>query len=363
MPAITRRSSTSYPVSILLAGIFAFQLAGIHAAELYFPPEDGEWETVTPAAVGWNAELLSQALDLAGERDSSGVVILHNGRIMGERYFSSPDNAVYQNYLQGYDARGAAIEDVASAQKSVIAVLTGMAQERGFLSIEDPVSDYLGEGWSNASAAQEKAITVEHLLSMSSGLDTEFGYVAEPDTEWLYNTPVYHSLARVLMAATGLERNELTINWISRPLGMTNTSWTPRPWAAAAIAVGLSTTARDLSRFGLMIQAGGKWGEQVILGDTEYLHDMLDSSQAMNPAYGYLWWLNGKEFVRNDGSSGVLIESAPDDLIAMQGAADRKLYLVPSLGLVITRLGYAGGLPGSSFNDAFWEALIRAAPE
>ena len=51
-----------------------------------------------------------------------------------------------------------------------------------------------------------------------------------------------------------------------------------------------------------------------------------------------------------------------DDLIAMQGAGDRKLYLVPSLNLIVTRLGFNGSQAGSRFNDVFWEALIQAAP-
>ncbi len=79
-----------------------------------------------------------------------------------------------------------------------------------------------------------------------------------------------------------------------------------------------------------MIQAGGRWGDQVIVGDTEYLSDMLSPSQSLNPAYGYLWWLNGQEFVlagsRVGGNrSGPLIPSAPPDLVAMQGRNDRKL--------------------------------------
>ena len=347
-------------VCILLTGMS-------QAAELYFPADDGSWETVTPASAGWDAELLDAALELAGTRDSTGVVVLHKGRIMAERYWDAPDVAAYQRLLQGYDDQGRAIEDVASAQKSVVATLTGMAQERGYLTIDDSVTNYLGEGWSQASREQERAITIRHLLSMTSGLATDFNFETEPGSKWLYNTPVYHALMRVLMAATGLDRNELTVGWISEPLGMHNTSWTPRPWADAAIATGLSTTARELARFGLMIQAGGQWGDEVIIGDQDFLAAMLSPSQSLNPAYGFLWWINGQDSARDPGaqarrSEGSLIPSAPDDLVAMQGAGDRKLYLVPSLDLVITRLGYTGAADGKSFNEAFWEALMKAAP-
>lgn len=356
---------TRHFAGLLLLGLLLTQ--SLSAAELYFPPNAGNWQKADPAAHGWNTGLLSAALDIAGQRNSSGVVILFNGRILAERYWEGPDSAVYKRFLQGEDAVGHAIEDVASAQKSVVAVLTGMAQERGYLDIDDPVSDYLGTGWSQATPAQEQAITIRHLLSMTSGLGTDFAFVASAGSRWLYNTPVYHSTMRVLVAATGLDRNELTVGWISEPLGMVNTSWTSRPWADAAIAVGLSTTARDLARFGLMIQAGGRWGDAQIIADQSFLTDMLSPSQSLNPAYGYLWWLNGQDFILGTGpaarrSDGAMISAAPADLVAMQGAGDRKLYLVPSMGLVISRLGYTGGEAGDSFNDAFWEALMRAAP-
>lgn len=354
-------------LNVLLA-ILCLQVAVTsHAAELYFPPDNGEWENVSPESAGWNADLLDAALDVAGSRDSSGVVILHKGRIMAERYWDAPQVAAYQQLLTGYDDLGHALEDVASAQKSVVATLTGMAQERGYLSIDDSVTDYLGAGWSQASPEQERAITIRHLLTMTSGLATDFSYEAEPGSKWLYNTPVYHALMPTLMAATGLSRNQLTVGWISAPLGMHNTAWTPRPWADAAIAVGLSTTAREMARFGLMIQAGGRWGDEVIIADQSYLDEMLSPSQSLNPAYGFLWWINGQDSAldpsaRARRSEGALIPSAPADLVAMQGAGDRKLYLVPSLNLVITRLGYTGAKDGVSFNEAFWEALMKAAP-
>ncbi|MEQ8953135.1 MAG: serine hydrolase domain-containing protein, partial [Gammaproteobacteria bacterium] len=203
--------SLSIPCALLLA---AFSLPAA-AADLYFPPDNDDWSIVAPQDVGWDPELLSAALDVAGERNSSGVVVLHNGRIMAERYWPAPDDAGYRNFVTGHDDDGHAIEDVASAQKSVVAILAGMAQERGYLDLDDPVSRYLGVGWSQATQVQEQAITIEHLLSMTTGLATDFTYAGPAGSRWLYNTPVYHSTMRVLMAATGLERNELTVEWLS----------------------------------------------------------------------------------------------------------------------------------------------------
>ena len=351
-----------------LSALLIFSIQWLYADDIYFPASDDAWEKVNPTELGWDADLLSEALDVAAQRDSSGVLILHNGRIMAERYWDVSNASVrYQNFVSGVDSKGRVIEDVASAQKNVVALLIGMAQQRGYLKLDDPASKYLGTGWSKATVEQEGAITIRHIMSMNSGLGTDFSYQAGPNTRWLYNTPVYHVLMRILSTATGLDRHMLTSQWITAPLGMDNSSWTPRPWASADIAVGFSTTARELARFGLMIQAGGRWHEQQLLDDSGYMQEMLTPSQSLNPSYGLLWWLNGQEFSLGAGpvatrKEGPLIAAAPTDLLAMQGALDRKLYLVPSLNLVVTRLGAAGGDDFYGFNEAFWQALMKAAP-
>jgi len=336
----------------------------------YFPPESGPWESVDPASVGWDAEKLSEALDVAGDRHSSGVVILHNGRILAERHWTLSDpSQAYKYYRQGVagvDSHGHAIEDVTSVQKSVTAVLVGIAQERGLLHLDDPVSKHLGAGWSQAAPQQEEAITLRHLLSMTSGLAKDMSFEADAGSMWRYNTFAYHSVMRVIEAVTGQDRNAITLEWLTSKLGMKASFWTPRPGADPTIAWGFSTTARELARFGLMIQAGGRWGDQVIIEDSEYLQEMRNSSQPLHPAYGYLWWLNGQEFLlgvddevtRQEGS---LFPSAPDDLVAAEGVLARRLYIVPSLGLVITRLGDNGRIgDGVSFDEAFWQSLMDA---
>ncbi|MGD8600866.1 MAG: serine hydrolase [Gemmatimonadota bacterium] len=335
-------------------------------AELYFPPNDGPWERVDPASVGWDAAGLAQALEVAAARNSSGVVILLGGRILAEGHWTPEDpSRGYANFVQGEDDEGRVIEDVASAQKSVAAVLTGLALERGLLRLDEPVGSYLGAGWSEASAEQESRITVRHLLTMTSGLDEDLTFQAEAGSRWFYNTPAYHNVMRVVEAVTGRDRNDVTREWITDELGMRHSEWTLRAWADPAIGAAFSTTARDLARFGLMIQAGGRWGDRQLFQDESFLRDMLSPSQSLNPSYGYLWWLNGQAFSRaaNAGATrieGPLIPAAPADLVAMQGALDRKLYIVPSLDLVVARLGDSGVADGVGFNHAFWEALMRA---
>lgn len=336
--------------------------------DLYFP-DATEWETIEPDAAGWDGQALDKALDFAMSRKSSGVVVLYGGRILAERYQAVSDpSRRYLGVLRGKDEAGHAIEDVASVQKSVACVLVGIAQEKGLLKINDPVHKHLGTGWSNASTEQESLITIQHLISMSSGLDNRLRYVAPPGTKWRYNTEAYCLSLKAAAKAAGLSPNELTSRWLTRPIGMADSRWVMRKLPATAPPetnpFGFATSARDLARLGLLMQARGRWEETVVLADQNYLIDSFSTSQQMNPAYGYLWWLNGKKFALrgNLRVSGPLNRHAPADLAAALGALGRKCYIVPSLNLVVTRLGDSPEPARPAFDAEFWRLLMKAVP-
>jgi CubicO group peptidase (beta-lactamase class C family) len=335
----------------------------------YYPTAD-EWETVEPASIDWNADALVAAVDIAMSRKSSGVVILHRGRILAERYQKVADASLrYKAMLRGKTADGQAIEDVASVQKSVASILVGIAQEKGLVRLSDPVHKYLGNGWSHATTKQEVQITLRHLVSMSTGLTDRLRYADPPGTKWRYNTNAYCLSVRAISAASGMTPNELTKAWLTERLGMRDSRWIerrlPKTSPPETNKLGFATSARDLARFGLLVLAGGRWGETKVLGDQDYLREALSPSQKMNPSYGYLWWLNGQRSAIRGSRRviGGLNPQAPADLVAALGALGRKCYVVPSLGLVVTRLGDDPESRGQAkFDTEFWRLLMKAAP-
>jgi CubicO group peptidase (beta-lactamase class C family) len=344
----------------------------LRADGLYFPPATGDWQRVAPGDVGWNAVKLEAALEYAGKQRASGVVVLRGGRIMAEQYWNLDEKARAGNKsrdygvrVRGHDAAGRVIEDVASVQKSVSAILVGTAQHKGLLKLADPVAKHLGIGWSKASPEQERAITVRHLVTMTSGLKDDLTFEAPAGTRWRYNSAAYARTIQVLAAAAKQSPNDLTREWLTGRVGMDDSRWADRPGTgrnAVPNALGFTTTARDLARFGLLILAEGQWYGETVIADRDYLRAALTPSQKLNPSYGYLWWLNGQpEVARNGGErvKGPLIPTAPPDLVAALGAVDRKLYVVPSLGLVVTRMGNSAG---PAFQNQFWKLLMEAAP-
>jgi CubicO group peptidase (beta-lactamase class C family) len=156
---------------------------------------------------------------------------------------------------------------------------------------------------------------------------------------------------------------------------MTSATWKSDPEAARAGAgpadrVRLEISPRDMARFGLLVLARGWWADASILDDPAYLRAALSTSQDFNPSYGLLWWLNGKVGHELPGDNpqpieGPIIAEAPSDLVAALGTSDQKIYVAPSLDLVIARQGGPAGPPDltvSSFDNTWWHALSAAAP-
>ncbi len=343
-----------------------------------FPSAADEWAAEAAESAGFDSDALEAVSDWLQTCRSSSFLGIHDGRIFVERHWrlDSPSPA-YANTLDGVDSGDRAIENVASAQKSVTAVLTAIAVERGFLEYAAPVHEYLGAGWSNAPAEDEAAITLRHVMSMTTGLTDEFELAALAGTVWHYNTPVYQTLIRIAARAAGTDPNDLIANWLCEPLGMRHTRWVERPFGTTrhGAMLGLATTARDLARFGLLILSGGVWAGRRLVSDSS-VREMLSPSQALNEGYGLLWWLNGSErpirlvpqgeppnlTIGEVRSETRLAPDAPPDMVVALGALDRYLFVVPSWGLVVVRLGDSASndLADQSFVADFWTHLARA---
>lgn len=340
----------------------------------YLPPTDSpEWNKVDPGALGWNVTALENLVSFARARKSTGLLIIQDGKIVVEHHWPvTPLDALtrprfYSLLSHGLTKEGQPIEDVASVQKSLVSILVGMAAGKGLIDIETPVSRYLGKGWSKAGVA-EQIILVRHLLSMNSGLDTRLRYEHPAGTYWRYNTPAYSRLISVLEAATHQEIGPLTKEWVFDPIGMHDSRWAARSgiWAISNYnAVGFQTTPRDLARLGLLVTMNGKWGGKDIIGNDHWFPLSVRASQELNPAYGFLWWLNEADKHRSNIKSepslrdGPLVVSAPRDLIIAMGHEKRRLYISPSNKLVIVRFGSD---PGRGFDSEFWTRASAALP-
>lgn len=319
---------------------------------MYFPPNNSNtWETETLQSLNWNENNLQDLYDYLILKNSKSFIVLHNGKIVIEEYFNGHTSNTPWYW--------------ASAGKTLTTAITGIAQQEGFININNKVSDYIGEGWTNAPLAKENLITCRHLLTMTSGLDDNLGddvspanlqYVADAGTRWAYHN-VYVKLQDVVATATGQTWSNYFNTKLRDKIGM-NGAW----YASGDLSVYWSNT-RSMARFGLLSLNNGNWnGTQIV--NSNYMLDATNTSQNINLAYGYLWWLNGKTSFHLPQSqyefTGKLIPSAPNDMYAALGKNDQKIYVVPSKKLVIVRMGEAAdgtNFALSDFDEVLWQKI------
>ncbi|MBM1106334.1 serine hydrolase [Aurantibacter crassamenti] len=320
--------------------------------EIYFPPiGSDEWETISPSELSWDESNTQLLIDFLEEKNTKSFIMLYNGKIVVEHYFND-----YSATKPWYWA---------SAGKTLTATVTGIAQDEGIIDINNKVSDYLGEGWTSASLSEENLITAKNLLTMTSGLDDTLGddvssenlhYIADAGDRWAYHN-VYVKLQDIVSAASNQDWTSYFDIKLKDKIGMSG-SWI----ANNNLNVYWSNT-RSMARFGLLIQAKGKWEDQQLVSK-EFVLESHNTSQNINEAYGYLWWLNGKTTYHLPSSqlefNGLLIPTAPADTYAALGKNDQKIYIVPSKSLVVIRMGNAAddaNFALSSFDEELWSKI------
>jgi CubicO group peptidase (beta-lactamase class C family) len=345
----------------LLLLLTAFCLPALRAQSPYFPPLAGsEWATLSPAALGWCPDKIDSLYRFLEQRNTRAFLVLKDGKIVLEKYFGAT-NAGSTWYW-------------ASAGKTLTAFLVGKAQEEGYLTLSDNTSDYLGKGWTASPPDKEARITVRNQMTMTSGLDdkvpdpdctldTCLRYYTDPGTRWAYHNAPYTLLDKVLQKATGRDLNAYTNQKIKSKTGMTGT-WLPVDYNNVYFS-----NARSMARFGLLIQNRGIWNKDTLLRDAAFFKQMLEPTQGINQSYGYLWWLNGKNFYMLPGLEiffpGAIAPAAPADMVAALGRNGQILNVVPSKGLVVLRMGDAPGgggiaeVPNVFCND-IWKRLNAA---
>ncbi len=317
--------------------------------DIYFPATNSNtWETTTFSELNWNEDQLEPLLSFLEEKNTKSFIILYDGKI------------VVENYLNDHTASTPWYW--ASAGKTLTSTVTGIAQEQGFININNSVSDYIGINWTSTPIEKENLITCKSLLSMNSGLDDSLGndvsptnliYKSDAETRWAYHN-VYKKMQDVIAESTNSTWTDYFNSELKDKIGMSGS------WITTSDVNVFWSNTRSMARFGLLIYADGKWDDTQIISE-DFIIEATSTSQDINLSYGYLWWLNGKESYHLPGTqtefTGSLIPNAPDDMIAALGLNDQKIYIVPSEKLVVIRMGQASDEENfalSSFDNELW---------
>lgn len=319
----------------------------VNTLQSQWPTTDSEADVT--ATIDQN--LLDAAIDWAFSephpvrlRRTRAVVVVHRGQIVGERYAPPFDQ---HTPLIGW-----------SMTKSVVHALVGILIKEGKLSLTDTVQ---APEWPESSNGRS-AITVDHLLQMTSGIEFDENYtdpladvtrmllrtpdmasyaankklVAEPGSQWRYSSGTTNILSRVMRRAIGnTDYHSFPHRALFQPLGMKTAVLEPD---ASGTFVGSSyvyATARDWAKFGLLYLQDGMWNGQRMLPEGWVRHATTPASSIPGNAFGAHFWLQIPDEYTSGGDASLL----PQDAFHAVGHAGQFITVIPSRELVVIRLG------------------------
>lgn len=331
-------------------------------SSLYFPPTNSDtWATTSVESLGWNTSAVSDLDDFVSSTNTRALLILKDGKIVYEKYAGNTllNTSSFTKESYWYWA---------SAAKTLTSFLIGRAESQNLLSLDDASNLYLGDGWTSLIDAQEDQITVRNQLTMTTGLDYTVAnpdctdpeclqFLNSPGNRWFYHNGPYTLLDGVVEGASGGSFDSYFATQLANKIGMEGF------WQYNGYNHAFYSPARSMARFGLLILAEGSWDGTPVLDNEAFYNEMINTSQSLNPSYGYLWWLNGKESFVPPGLTvsipGSITPNAPGEMFAAMGKNGQLINIVPSQQLIIVRMGDDpdDGLVPFTFQDAMWDIL------
>ena len=266
---------------------------------------------------------------------TTGLIIVKDGKIVAERY--RPGFGIYSGYRTW------------STAKSISAALMAIAAKQGLLNLDEPAS--IPE-WSYPGDPRQ-AITYKHLLWMSSGLfsggdntySVYFGgqdvvsavtstqLEAAPGMRWKYANNDTLLLLRALryLLADDLKYLRFPYDELLHPLGMYHTRMETDHLGNFVGSSQTYTTARDLTRFGMLLAGDGVWNGKRLLPEG-WVKFSSTPAPTRAPTPGQ--WGYGAQFWLIDQMPGV-----PPGTFTSAGNKGQFVTVVPGHGLVIVRTG------------------------
>ncbi len=319
---------------------------------------DDGWETASLTDVGMDetpiAQFMNEALNNL-EHQINGILIVKDGKLVFEEYF--PGYAFYQGPLTEFNLETK--HNLASVTKSFTSALIGLAIDNGFIqNVNQKMFSFFPE-YIDLNNDEKDKITLEHLLTMTSGLEWDestFSYsdprndvfqlfhqndpirfilnkpmVTEPGTQFLYSSGSANVLGEIIRKTTGLRADDFAREYLFSPLGITDYKWVILPNNVLFTSGDLKLRPRDMAKLGDLYLHDGVWKGQQIISEW-WVEKSTRSFINADPGweYGYKWWLYTYE-----------INSQQIESYSARGWGGQNIIVFPSLDMVVvTTAGY-----------------------
>jgi len=319
------------------------------------------WKVASLSAVEMNeipiTQLMNELLNNIEDQIHS-ILIIKNSKLVFEEYF--PGYAFYHGPLTEFKRETK--HNLASVTKSYTSALIGLAIDKGFIEdVDQKVFSFFTE-YADLSNEEKDKITLEHLLTMSSGLEWDesthpyshpgndiyqlfhhsdpIRYVLDKPietvsgTQFLYSSGSTNVLGEIIRKGTGLRADDFAVEYLFSPLGITDYEWKELPNDVLFASGDLKLRPRDMAKLGDLYLHKGIWKSQQIISaswvDVSTRSYINATPNGVNWDYGYQWWLYNYEV-----DSGV-IES-----FSARGWGGQSIIVFPDLDMVVvTTAGY-----------------------
>lgn len=267
-------------------------------------------------------------------------LVIQNGKTIFEQYANGANADKYY--------------ELASGTKSFSGLIALAAQEDGIISLDEPMANTITE-WKNKENLKD--ITVRQLLNLVSGIKTGIGNpppyaesinaetAAPPGKLFQYGATPFQIFGEFMNRKLKKESVEkYARRRILDPAGIHIGTWRKGRDGQTLMPQGAQLTARNWSRLGLLVLNHGSIDGKKILSPQDV--SILFKGTSANPMYGLTWWLNRpmneslRENIRQLTMSADLkygTPGVPNDLVMAAGAGKQRLYVIPSLNLVVVR--------------------------
>jgi len=265
-------------------------------------PTNG-WRTSTPEEQGMDAQKLAAMLAEIKERkiDIRSLLVIRNGYLVSETYFVP--------FLQHHK------QDMQSVGRSFTATLVGIAIDKGYIAgVDQKILEFFPDRTFANLDAQKKAMTLEDVLTMRSGLEPQPGdpyYRAmqdspdwiqflldqpvtdPPGSRWNYCAGCSHILTAILQKTTGMNPRDFAEQYLFMPLSISAGRWMTDPSGIPYGAGGFNLTPRDMAKLGYLYLRKGQWdGQQIISPEWVETSTQPHADVDVNAhfGYGYHWF-------------------------------------------------------------------------
>jgi CubicO group peptidase (beta-lactamase class C family) len=310
-------------------------------------PTEG-WRTSTPEKQGMDSGQLADMLAQIEEHNHriDSVLVVRQGYLLLEAYVSpfqpGEKHIVY------------------SCTKSVVSALVGIAMEQGYLEgVDQPVLDIVERSAANLDP-RKRDMTLEDLLTMSTGLDCRDSYLyrweglsqmrrsddwvqfvldlpmaAEPGTRFEYCNGASFLLSANVQEKTGQSALDFARAHLFGPLGISDVEWASSPQGITIGWSDLHLTPRDMAKIGYLYLRGGQWdGKQVVPAGWVEASTRKHISATLEDGYGYQWWVDDSGYYMALGYAGQFIFVVPEkDLVVVfvSDLAEQDFYVPQQL--------------------------------